>query len=265
MMRLMRSLTILAGAAAFAFVLPAPGAVRAQDITPTFTETENGFIYEVTGIEAVAAITVYDARVADAQALLSQQAVGNVLEQTDVTSRTVFESSGSGNTGMLSINQASGDLNNQAIVRAIAFVGGDDGVLQLASAYAAMELTGNTVTASGPRETRIEDSFHGTVGIVGINQSAGNLNQEGIVLALTMGTTLTPGIDFVVMLGDSELGGVGGVYDNTLVEDLESPRSDVLVNSFGGFTGVAQVNQSSGDLNRIGNVLGVSISVVNIP
>lgn len=262
MKRLMRSLTILAGAAAFAFVLPAPGAVRAQDIIATVTETEDGFIYEVTGIEAVAAITVYDARVADAQALLSQQAVGNVLEQTDVTSRTVFESSGSGNTGILSINQASGDLNNQAIVRAIAFVGGDDGVLQLASAYAAMELTGNTVTASGPRETRIEDSFHGTAGILAINQSAGNLNQQGAMLALTMGTALGPGIE---ILGDSTLRAIGGVDDNTLVEDLESPRSDVLLNVFGGFTGLAQVNQSSGDLNRIGNVLGVSVSVVTIP
>ncbi len=67
------------------------------------------------------------------------------------------------------------------------------------------------------------------------------------------------------MLGDSELGAIGGPDDNTLVEDLENPRSDTLVNSFGGFTGLAQVNQSSGDLNRIGNVLGVSVGVVNIP
>lgn len=260
MKRLMRSLTILAGAAAFAFLLA--GAGRGGDITPTFTATEDGFIYEVTGIEAVAAVVAHQhGGIADAQALLLQQTVGNVLEQTDVTSRTVFESSGTGNTGILSINQASGDLNNQAIVRAIAFVGGD-AALQIASAHAAMELTGNTVTASGPRETRIEDSFHGAAGILAINQSAGNLNQQGDVLALTMGTTL--GSD-ILMVGDSALAAIGGPDDNTLVEDLESPRSDVLVNSFGGFTGLAQVNQSSGDLNRIGNVLGVSVSVVNIP
>ncbi len=264
MMRLMKSLTILLSAAAFAFVLPGPGAVRAQDITATFTGTEDGFIWEVTGIEAVTAITAYDGSVADALALLNQVATGNVVEETNVTRSTVYEGSGQGDSGIVGINQASGNFNNQGIVRAIAFVGGD-AVLHLAAAYAEMDLTANTVLASGPRETRIEDSFHGTVGIVGINQSAGNLNQEGIVLALTMGTTLTPGIEFVVMLGDSELGGVGGLYDNTLVEDLESPRSDTLVNSFGGFTGLAQVNQSSGDLNRIGNVLGVSISIVNIP
>ena len=265
MKRLMRSLTILAAAAAFAFLLAGPGAVRGEHVTVTSTVTEDGFTWEVTGIEAVEAITVYDARLADAQALLSQQTVGNVLEQTDVVSLTVLENSGSGNTGILSINQASGDLNNQAIVRAISFVGGDDAVVQLAAAYAAMELTGNTVTASGPRETRIEDSFHGGAGIFGINQSAGNLNQQGIVLALTMGTAVGPSIGGFVLLGDSALGGIGGVDDNTLVEDLDSPRHDVLLNSFGGFTGLAQVNQSSGDLNRIGNVLGVSVSVVNIP
>ena len=258
----MKSLTILLSAAAFAFSLAGPGAVRAEDITATFTETEDGFIWEVTGIEAVAAITEYDGgTVADALALLNQVAIGNVVEETNVSRSTVYEGSGSGNSGIVGVNQASGNLNNQAIVRAIAFVGGD-AVLQLAAAYAAMDLTANTVLASGPRQTRIEDSFHATVGIVGINQSAGNLNQQGNVLAMTMGTTLAPGI---VLIGDSALGGIGGVDDNTLVEDPASPRSDTLVNSFGGFTGIAQVNQSSGDLNRIGNVLGVSVSVVNIP
>ncbi len=262
----MQRLAILSSAAAFAFLLAGPGAVKGQEITSTVTETAESILWQVTvpGIEAVAAIAEYTGGEVSAEALFVQQAVGNVLVQTDVTSQTVFESSGQYNAGILSINQASGDLNNQAIIRAIAF--GDGGAaLQLASAYGSMELTDNkiTVVASGPRETRIEDSFGGTTGIVGINQSAGNLNQQVIVLALAMGTTLlSPGI---VVLGDAALGVIGGPDDNTLVEDLDSPRSDVLVNSFYGFAGYAQVNQSSGDFNRIASVLGVSISVVNVP
>ncbi len=259
----MKRLAILSSAAAFAFLLAGPGAVKGQEITSTVTETAESILWQVTvpGIEAVAAIAEYTGGEVSAEALFVQQAVGNALEQSDVTSRTVFEGSGQYNAGILSINPASGDLNNQAIIRAIAF--GDGGAaLQLASAYGSMELTDNTVVASGPRETRIEDSFHGTTGIVGINQSAGNLNQQVNALALTIGTTLGPGIE---VLGDAALGVIGGPEDNTLVGDLESPRSAVLYNSFHGFVGIAQVNQSPGDLNRIANLLGVSLSVVNVP
>ncbi len=259
----MKSLTILTGAAAFALLLAGPGAVRGEHITATVTETEESYvIWEVVvpGIEAVAVLADY-AGTAAADALFTQRAIGNSVEESNVSRRVVFEGSGLGHTGLVAINQEDGNFNNQVNLRVVAISEG--GALQVSDIDGTMELTGNTVISSGARETRIEDSFQGGAGILGINQSAGNLNQQANVLVMTMTQSLLAA--GAVVIGDSTLGAIGGVDDNTLVEDLESPRSDVLVNSLGGFTGYAQVNQSSGDLNRSANLLSVTISVINIP
>jgi hypothetical protein len=43
------------------------------------------------------------------------------------------------------------------------------------------------------------------------------------------------------------------------------PRADILIDSFAGFRGVAQVNQSAGDLNVMGNYVGVSLTTLTPP
>jgi hypothetical protein len=125
--------------------------------------------------------------------------------------------------------------------------------------HGVQELRDNTVTVrdSGPRETRIVDSFQGGAGIVGINQSAGNLNQQLNVVAVGVGLLVGPD---AIQLNDVMLEAVGGEGDNTLIEEGEAgPRELVVANSFTDFSGVAQVNQSTGDMNRVSNVVGLSI------
>ena len=260
----MKRLAILSSAAAFAFLLAGPEAVKGQEITSTYTETEDAYIWEVTvtGIEAVAAIAeYYEGAFAEADALLSQVAIGNVVNETNVTHRTVFQNSGQDDAGIMGVNQASGSLNNQAIVRSIAIVDGGPTV-QIISPYASQTLTNNTVASTGPRETLIDSSFGGTTGIVAINQAAGNLNQEAAVLALALGATSG---DAALLLDDSALGYIGTYEDNSFVHDPDSPRSAVITNSFADFHGIAQVSQASGDLGRIANTMGVSVNLITVP
>jgi hypothetical protein len=100
-------------------------------------------------------------------------------------------------------------------------------------------------------------SFEGTVGIVGVNQAEGNLNQQANVLGV--GLALSPE---VVVLGDATLAEVH--TDNTLTPGPAGPRADIISTSFADFRGIAQIAQSSGDLNAIGNFLALSFSVVNV-
>ncbi len=188
-----------------------------------------------------------------AQSLLNNRVdVRNVMN-TDLISGSVF-----GNTGILTVNQASGDVNNQANVYAIALVEADS-LLQKVSIARSARLTGNTLTTGGgSQENRIENSFGGSNGIIGVNQSAGNLNQQANVMVVGIG--LVHDTDLMAV-GDTDLGAVSA--DNNLIKDgPETAHSDVITGSFTGFRGVAQVSQTSGDLNSVGNVLGISYQVL---
>ncbi|HET7853560.1 MAG TPA: hypothetical protein VFM04_03790, partial [Candidatus Methylomirabilis sp.] len=65
----------------------------------------------------------------------------------------------------------------------------------------------------------------------------------------------------VVALGDAALGET--IADNSA--SGSSNRADIITDSFAGFRGIAQVNQSSGDLNILGNTVGVSFTRINAP
>ena len=120
-------------------------------------------------------------------------------------------------------------------------------------------LVGNSLVLrnTGPRDVSIVDSFNGSSGIVGINQSAGNLNQQlGVVV---VGIGLDAGPD-TVQLGDAQLRQIGTSGDNTLTEEgVQGPRTNTLSNSFNDFHGIAQISQTTGDMNRVTQSIGVSI------
>ncbi len=252
---------VLALAAIFISFIAA-GAGRAQDVTAIFTPTADGFIYSMPGLDAAAAVaSAAEAGAAAADVAFSQSLVGNQVVESNVERNVAFTGSGQYNAGIVSINQDAGNFSNQANLRAIAIVEGD-APLHLAYVLGAAEMTGNSVVSGGPRTTVIDDSFHGTIGIVGINQSAGNLNQQLNAVAITAGPSLGPEL---IALGDSALESIGGQADNTLVEDPTSPRQAVLNNSFEGFVGIAQVNQSPGDMNSVANTFGLSVLQLGAP
>ncbi len=212
----------------------------------------------IPGIRDVAVLANAASGAVTADVVVSQRAVGNTVTEQNVSRSVVFAGSGNNHTGVLAINQEAGNLNSQANIHAIAVSTGGASVESL-QVHGIQELRDNTVIVrdSGPRETRIENSFQGSTGIVGINQSAGNLNQQLNVVAVGIGLLVGPD---AVQLNDVMLETIGGEADNALVEEGEAgPRDVVVANAFTDFSGVAQVNQSTGDMNRVSNVVGLSI------
>lgn len=241
-------------------LVPAAGQDAGQDTGIDLGLLGSGLSFDMPGtVEINALLEVNSIVMADTN--FAMRLVGNRVEEENIARSTVIEDSGHDNIGIVSINQESGNMNNQANIRVLAITTAGQ-ALQVMDATGVMELRDNYVQSSGPRETRIENSFHNTTGIVGVNQSAGNLNQEANVVALGFGLDMGPD---TVVLGNAALAMVGTEADNTLIEDTTSPRQDVLTDSFTNFRGIAQVNQSSGDMNRLGNVVSVAVTVVTVP
>ena len=210
--------------------------------------------YSSIGIDGVTAIVESaPGGAASALAVLNQTLSDNLVHDAGDSRQALIDASVQGSHGIISINQDSGNVNNQANVRSLALVGG--AAVQIQGIDARVETSNNTLTgASGPREDRITDSFSGSVGIVGVNQSAGNLNQQANVLslAISLGANVVP-------IADSSLGTVRTGNTKSEEEPI-GPRRDVIDGtSFHDFLGIAQIAQSAGSLNIINNRLAVSI------
>jgi hypothetical protein len=208
----------------------------------------------VSGIEGVEAIS----SAVSGDAMVNQTLVGNRLEERDVISTSIMQDTFRDGRGILSINQASGNINNQANVRVLAIADGEGLLQDYSLAVSTRSIKNTVIVYGGEREDRISNSFGGAIGIVGVNQSAGSLNQQVNVVVLGIGVALGPD---VVALGDAALGET--IADNSATGS--SNRADIITDSFAGFRGIAQVNQSSGDLNVVGNSVGFSFVRTNVP
>jgi hypothetical protein len=229
----------------FLLILGASVAYAADGVDITLT---------VSGIEGVEAIS----SAVSGAALVNQTLIGNYFEERDVISTSIMQGTFVDGRGILSINQASGNINNQANVRVLAFTDGEGVLYDLSLATSARSIKNTVISYGGEYENRISNRFGGAVGIVGVNQSAGSLNQQVNVVVLGIGVALGPE---VVALGDADLGGT--IADNSVSSG--GNRSDIITDSFTGFRGIAQVNQSSGDLNIVTNSVGFSFTRINVP
>ncbi len=212
----------------------------------------------IVGVEAVVRA---GAGALEGAAIAEQALIGNRVEEQNAIRRVLIQDAFQDNQGILNVNQEAGNLNNQANVRVLA-VGSADSLVEGLDFGGSSRGAHNTLISSGgEREDRIVNSFGGTAGIVGANQSAGNLNQQANVLILGIGAALGPE---VVALGDATLGEVSAL-DTVKQKGAGGPRADIITDSFAGFRGIAQVNQSAGDLNSLRNVFGFSLTVVTLP
>jgi hypothetical protein len=176
------------------------------------------------------------------------------LHEENVQSMTSLLSSLNANTGIVNLNQASGDLNNQGNVRAIFFSTDPSSAVSLLQLERSVEISNNQIYSSGAiKQDLIQGSLQYNLGIIGINQAAGSLNSQTNTLALAIGGLVT--------LTDKELGSVSA--SNTL-QDTSGSREDIIRDSFAGSHGIFQVNQSAGDLNVLGNALALSFREINV-
>jgi hypothetical protein len=100
--------------------------------------------------------------------------------------------------------------------------------------------------------TRMTNSLAGNQGIVQVNQDSGiGANQANIVaISVAAGAGTTP--IGVAILSEAK-------YSNNTIYASNVTRSNVIENILDGSTGIAQINQNSGNLNRNLNALGIAI------
>jgi hypothetical protein len=133
----------------------------------------------------ITAATNSNAILASATATLSQANDLNSEVQLLAISKSAIDGSINTNNGLVGVNQTSGSLNSQANLVAVAAGLGDGPIVAVANAELSQSNAVNGITDLAViRMDIISDSIQGNSGIVSVNQSAGNLNNQANVLSV---------------------------------------------------------------------------------
>ena len=255
----MKTLLALASALLLAASSGTAGAQEASELMPV-DPSSIALQIVIPGIEGAAALEEEGANAAYGLAVIEQRLEGNRVEESGIGHSSLIQDSFLRNQGLVSVNQDSGNINNQANVRVIAFAQGDAQVVLPEIELSARSRDNQVISTGGmPHTDAIVGSFNDTTGIVGVNQSSGSLNQQANVVAIAVGLRASPG---VAILDEHDLGAVLPEPSADGVEPTE-PRSETIVDSFANFRGIAQVSQSAGNENNISNVIGISVNVMD--
>lgn len=187
-----------------------------------------------------------------ASALCSQL----LLAEPAMQATASLNQSGQNHQGVLMINQAAGDAQQQANARAIAIGSGVN-----AQATATTNVKQNTdhlpINPAGIVASASigGSSFANSNGVVGINQGAGSGNQQINAMRITSG--LAQGLDDSALAQQSvRPSSISGATEPLSAERIVS----VDDSAFGNSRGVVQLNQSAGVGNRSINSLGIRIT-----
>ena len=171
--------------------------------------------------------------------------------QSPVIDNATIDNSGSQYQGNLTVNQAAGDLQQQANARAIAIGHG---------ASATTEIRQRLRTVVDPRidaRSSIQgDSFSQGNGVLGVNQSAGASNQQANAMRISIGTQ-PQSIDDSVLRQQN----VALIINSDPTDSAPGYRQVATSDqAFTGSRGVIQLNQSAGVGNRTANTLSVRVT-----
>ena len=177
----------------------------------------------------------------------------------------------SGNSGVISVNQSTGNMNNQGT--AISFSinegpAGDGEVYRDAKSSWADSLAAvgqlnydNRVVSEDIlfRDSTIQNSGNTNSGLLYVNQSAGNMNNQANALSAAVSDP-TDG-------DNTDLGGValseadlGQINTNNRVRERRIEKNADIVGSFNTNTGIIGVNQASGNFANQANVVSLAIT-----
>jgi hypothetical protein len=167
------------------------------------------------------------------------------------------------NVGIVGVNQDSGNMNNQANAIAVAVVD-VTGVGAFANPQAAAEQvnTGNFVWEVDPtivlrKADYLINAVNNNTGIVGVNQSVGNMNNQGNAVAVAAGLLRDTVGGVVIALAEADLGQVNA--ENIVLEQA-TQKLDWIQDSINTNHGIISVNQSAGNMNNQGNVVAISFT-----
>jgi hypothetical protein len=167
-----------------------------------------------------------------------------------------IEGSVQDNTGVTSVNQAAGFLNQQGNLLAAAVDGAGgtgNNAFAEAQASASQYLQFNFVDFDGENTASINDSINRNTGVTSVNQSAGDMNQQ--LNATSLGVAFAGVNDQAVALSEADLGQF--LIANT-VDYFGSGESASITGSINNNAGITGVNQAAGAFNQQGNVVAVS-------
>jgi hypothetical protein len=137
---------------------------------------------------------------AEAQAAADQRNHDNMVESVNLLFRdSIIRDSFNGNTGVVHVNQAAGNMANQANVLslAVAFTPGvalsEADLGQVNAFNTVLESDSGTTLFGVHKSAEITASVNGNTGIIGVNQSSGNMaNQANVVSFAATQSPVTP-------------------------------------------------------------------------
>jgi hypothetical protein len=224
---------------------------------------------------------------AEAQAIANQRNTNNISREADPLRATLsglgagiidpgdmllfkhalIEDSVNDNSGIVGVNQDVGNMVNQANVVALAVTNSESA---LTHAQAETDQV-NTLNFSVHREdtafdinapeanpnltATITGSINGNAGVVGVNQNAGNMNNQANLVALAVGL----GSEFA--LSEASLGQVN--RSNTVIE-VQTVKFGRIEGSINNNSGIVGVNQSVGNMNNQASAVSVSALTSNV-
>ena len=223
--------------------------IRAESLPPA--AIEEGFSATSTRSGAEGTATTTQGRLGDSEEV--QQAA---IEESVGNSISSLFNAVQDNIGIISLNQSSGNLVHQSNLRAFYLSDQPDATFDMGVNQTSV-LDSVTITESGvsARKNLLDGSFQDNTVLVGINQSAGNLNQQGNHAIVVVGGTAA--------LSDAELQSTratNGEIDEEAVAVLE----DRVTNSFTNSQGIFQVSQASGSVNLQENNLAISFRQIRL-
>ncbi|MGH8384777.1 MAG: adhesin [Pseudomonas sp.] len=173
-----------------------------------------------------------------------------VFAQSPVINNAEIDNSGAQYNGNMAVNQAAGDLQQQANARA--FATGNQ-----ASATTQIRQRLHTIVdpAMDARSSIQGNSFSNGNGALGVNQSAGASNQQANALRISTSAQPQSIDDSVLMQQNVALLNNSGPTDST-TGYRQVTTSD---QAFTGSRGVIQLNQSAGVGNRMANTFSVRV------
>lgn len=171
---------------------------------------------------------------------------------------TIDGGSGNGASGVININQSPGNLNNQGNAASIAYTATGNAVLHSESSADMVNggtaETGNELSSTKPLKTdTISGSLVGATGIIGVNQSAGHMNNQDNA------TSLAVGVGSIAAISEADLGMVNAW---NVSNEVDGVKTDIITaGALGTAKGIINVNQSSGSMNNQANVVSAAMIV----
>lgn len=264
-MRILRN--TLAFLAVGAFLLVAAGSSFAEvDARASVRVSKDVRISELIfiakGVLIIGVVLDRAEKAAESLAVINQENEDNHACENCAEKRDLITDSVNGNDGITTVNQAGGNMNNQATTISVAFdndkdpTDPQDDSSGFAESQAVVEQDNeeNDVDSVAIifRDALMDESVNGNEGITAVNQAVGNINNQANIVSMAVA------LESGVALSEGLLGQESSNNDNFEADIFKTAK---VIGSIHGNTGVTQVNQASGNFANQANVASISLSV----